>query len=130
MHVKIGEPTVKYRSQYVAEVMFMEGDADGDTLWTLELKDLEEAYEIYKFAKAWKALGHNKQSAFRIRKDDEGLVKLPGFDFLFAGSIGMWPIEEATLEFFDEPRLQNFRWYKLFWYDETGLQYNVEIVEE
>ena len=126
----IGDPTVKYRSQYVAEVMFMEGDADGDTLWTLELKDLEEAYAIYRFDKAWNALSHRDKWVYRDRKDDDGLAKFPGFDFLFGGDVDKWPIEEATIDFFDKPRLQSFRWYKIYWHDETGLQYNVEIVED
>ena len=130
MKVKIGEPVVKYRSQYVAEVMFMEGDADADTLWTLELKDLDQAYSVYKFGEAWKALSHRDQWVYRDRKDDDGLAKFPGFDFLFAGDIETWPIEEATIDFFDKPRLQSFMWYKIYWYDETGLRHNVELVED
>lgn len=130
MKLSIGEPNVKYRNQFVAEVMFMEGDADGDELWTLKLKDLDEVFSVYTFGEAWKALGHREQWKYRERKDDVGLANLPGFDFLFGGDVDKWPIEEATIDFFDKPRLQSFRWYKIYWYDETGLQHNVEIVED
>ena len=129
MKVKIGEPTVKCRNQYVAEVMFMHGDADGDTLWTLELQSLDDAFAIYKFDAAWSVLSSRERWKFIDRGDDKRLANLPGFDFLF-GDIGGWPKDETTDGLLDPNRLAAYRWYKLFWYDEVGLKYNVEIVED
>ena len=115
---------------FVAEIMFMHGDADRDEIVEIPLDGYVGVEALCAFDKAWESTSRNRRSEMRIG-DAESLVSMPGFGVVF-GTIEIWPLDCASPAEFDPipGRLSDYRYYKLFWYDEKGTKHPVEITEE
>lgn len=129
MKVKITGPVAdSFRDTYVAEVRFMHGDADDETVHRVALVDLDGVYDLIQFDKEWNSLEYRAARNIIDGKDNAGLMGLPGFKTVFPDGLEDWPQDNTTWDLVPE-RIAQYIGYSLFWYDGNGLKHNVEITE-
>lgn len=133
MKVKVGDPVpVRYQDEYVAELRFMHGDADG---YSLEERTLDEegVLALARFMKAYVALPHN------VRCCNHGKVRaLPGYWRVFTSAYSReelfsdsfpgeeyWPRDVAYGDSYASIDSQ-----AIYYYSDTGIKHYITIEEE
>lgn len=135
MKLKIGNTAVdkSYFNSYVVECEAMFGDADGEGFVNIGgfVKDKDEIYleDLLNLCKRLK----------KERRINEGYNHVEGFnkwfdiDYLTDDEYDALPetIKELSIYWLNDPQVDgrpaNFRNYKVFYYDKTGVKYHVNV---